>query len=96
MERQTLSASELQTAISKVNKNATVRWFYRSMKDDIQMIAELIWEKGDLAKQMRLVFPILTNSEAVCCSNFQTTNPRCPDCVRNWLAQNYSNQFRTY
>jgi hypothetical protein len=64
------------------------------MRDEIYSIADLLGEEGDLASQMRLVYPNISKSEAIWCSNFQTTNPKCPDRVRQWLAQNYSNRFR--
>lgn len=43
---------------------------------------ELLQEEGDLAKQMRRDDPQLQFSDAVWCSNFQTTNPQCPEKVR--------------
>jgi hypothetical protein len=91
-----LSATELQIATTKVSKNSTTRKFCRTMTDDIYTISEILGEEGDLSKQIRLVFPNITKTETIWCSNFQTTNPRCTDRVRNWLAQNYSNRFRSF
>ena len=35
----------------------------------------------------------LTDEQRIWCSNFQTTNPSCPQEVREWLVKNYSGQI---
>lgn len=90
----TLTAQDLQNIINTVAKNATNRQFARTMADDIAQIALHAGIEGDLANQMRFEYPDLTSTEAVWCSNFQTTNQNCPDRVREWLVYNYKNRFR--
>ena len=89
-----LTAQDLQNTINTIKKNATNRQFARTLANEIVQVALQLDIEGDLANQMRFEFPDLTREEAVWCSNFQTTNPQCPERVRNWLVQNYKNRFR--
>lgn len=89
-----LTAQDLQNTINVTKKNATNRQFARALANEIVQVALQLNIEGDLANQMRFEFPDLTQEEAIWCSNFQTTNPQCPERVRNWLVQNYKNRFR--
>ena len=89
-----LTAQDLQNTINVIKKNATNRQFARALANEIAQVALQLNIEGDLANQMRFEFPDLTQEEAVWCSNFQTTNPQCPERVRNWLVQNYKHRFR--
>lgn len=88
------SAQDLQNIINSVSKNSTNRQFARAMSNEIADVALILGIEGDLANQMRFEYPDLTLTEAVWCSNFQTTNKRCPDRVREWLVSNYKNRFK--
>lgn len=44
---------------------------------------------------MRFERPTLSDTEAAWCSNFQTSNPNCPDSVRNWLVSNHRYRFNS-
>ena len=78
-----LAASELQTLIKKVKKNATNRQLARILANQIVEISIELNIAGDLAKQMRYEHPDLSEIEKIWCSNFQTTNSNCPERVRN-------------
>lgn len=89
----TLTAQELGNFIKKLNEGGTVRQLARAMADEIADISIEMGFEGDLANQMRYDYPDITKDEAVWCSNFQTTNTKCPDRVRNWLVENYRKRF---
>lgn len=88
-----LTSHELQKFIKEVIKNGTNRQLAKSIADDVAKIALEFNIPGDLHAQMKFEFPNLSDSDAVWCSNFQTTNPRCPESVRNWLISNYRSRF---
>jgi hypothetical protein len=90
-----LSAKELLDFIRKVQSNATARQFARSIANDIIEIAIALKIPGDLHAQMRFERPTLSDTEAAWCSNFQTSNPNCPDSVRNWLVSNHRYRFNS-
>lgn len=94
IDNKSLNASELQNIIQTTEKNATTRQFCRTMADEIQEFAEMLKIEGDLAKQMRINYPKMSDEESIWCSNFQTTNPNCPESVRKWLVENYQKRFR--
>lgn len=71
----------------------TPRQFARTMASDIYKFAEIMQEEGDLSRQMAADYPNLSMEERVWCSNFQTTNPDCPENVRAWLVNNFRNRF---
>jgi hypothetical protein len=52
-------------------------------------------EQGDLAQQMRLEDPSVTEAEGCWCSSFQTGNANCPEKVRRWLTNNYNSRFKS-
>lgn len=63
-------------------------------------MANLIFEvalelqiEGDLASQMRLEHSDLAYEEAVWRYNFQTTNFKCPNKVKEWFVKNYKGRF---
>lgn len=89
-----LTAQDLQKIINIFKKKATNRQFARAIANEIAQVAIQLNIEGDLANQMKFEFPDLTQKEAAWCSNFQTTNPQCPERVRNWLVQNYKHRFR--
>mmetsp|Transcript_12518 Transcript_12518/g.32319 ORF Transcript_12518/g.32319 Transcript_12518/m.32319 type:complete len:213 (-) Transcript_12518:555-1193(-) len=89
----TLSAHELLQAIQTVQKEGTNRQFFRCIRDQIAEIATALEEEGDLAGQLRLEMPTATLEEAVWCSSFQTTNPKCPENTRKWLVHNHQKRF---
>lgn len=89
----TLTSHELQKAIQLTLKNATNRQLARTIADEIQQISAELNLPGDLHSQMKFEYPNLSDSDAVWCSNFQTTNPKCPDLVRQWLVNNYRSRF---
>lgn len=88
-----LDAKTLNDIIKKHQKNGTIRQLARSLANDIAEVAITLNIEGDLANQMRMDYPDLTDVDAAWCSNFQTTNSRCPEEVRNWLVDNYRNRF---
>lgn len=90
----TLSASELLQIIHKEKREGTNRQFFRCIRDRIVEIAMVIEEEGDLAGQLRLDLPSASLEEAVWCSSFQTTNPKCPDSTRSWLVLNHQKRFK--
>lgn len=71
----------------------TPRQFARTMANDIFRFAEIMEEEGDLARQIAMDYPNLTLKEKVWCSNFQTTNPDCPESMKAWLVTNFRNRF---
>lgn len=89
----TLTAQELGNFIKKFNEGGTVRQLARTMSNEIADVSLEMEFEGDLANQMRYDYPDITLEEAVWCSNFQTTNTRCPERVRNWLVDNYRKRF---
>lgn len=94
VDEKTLTNGEVNKAIANVDKNATPRQFYRSIRTDIQKIAEAFNEPGDLAKLMLQEHPNLTITEQTWCSNFQTNNPECPEIVKKWLTENAKKRFQ--
>lgn len=89
----TLTSHDLQNALHTTQKGSTNRQLARTIADEIQQIAAELNLPGDLHSQMRYEYPNLSDSDAVWCSNFQTTNPKCPDLVRDWLVKNYKSRF---
>jgi len=89
----TLNAQEFSGTINTVKKGATARQFCRTMATEIAHFASALGEPGDLAKQMRREDPNLSEEHAIWCSNFQTTNPNCPQNVRKWLVDNFQARF---
>lgn len=89
-----LSSSELHIIIEEIEKKGTIRQFARTMANDIANFAIIMEEEGDLAKQIKLQHPNLSNEELVWCSNFQTNNPNCPKRIKDWLVENYNKRFR--
>ena len=71
----------------------TPRQFARTLGTTIFRFAEYLGEEGDLARQMSIDNPNLTDQQKYWCSNFQTTNVDCPQDVRNWLVSNYNKRF---
>lgn len=88
-----LTAQELQNILNEKKRGATNRQLARALADEIAEISLVLNIEGDLSNQMRYDFPELTLTEAVWCSNFQTTNPNCPENVRHWLVKNYKSRF---
>lgn len=88
-----LGAAEVLKEINERHKNGTIRQLCRTIRDQIAAIAIAIGEDGDLAGQMKLEFPNISEEEAAWCSSFQTTNPKCPDNVRIWLVENHRKRF---
>jgi hypothetical protein len=89
----TLNAQELQNIVTSLSNKGTNRQLARALSNEIAEVALAANIEGDLANQMRYDHPDLTTTEAVWCSNFQTTNPNCPPKVRDWLVNNYKNRF---
>lgn len=89
----TLSAKEFDLVLSKITKNTTVWQFAWFIANDIAKIALLLEMEGDLSNQIKYEYPTLSIKELVWCSSFQTTNPKCPSKIRNWLVKNYWNRF---
>jgi hypothetical protein len=89
----TLNAQELQSIVTSISSKGTNRQLARSLSNEIAHISLAMNIEGDLANQMRYDHPDLTTTEAVWCSNFQTTNPGCPPKVREWLVNDYKNRF---
>jgi hypothetical protein len=91
----TLNVSDLQSYLRANNLNtATIRQFCRGLANEIAQTAEIIGQDGDLANQMGRDDPNITKAEAAWCSNFQTTNPNCPEKVRHWLLNNFKDRFK--
>lgn len=88
-----LSTQELQGIITSIVPRATNRQLARALSSEIADLAIHLNIEGDLANQMRYDYPDLNATEAAWCSNFQTTNPDCPEKVRQWLVSNYRNRF---
>jgi hypothetical protein len=88
-----LNAQELQNIVSSVSKKGTNRQLARTLCNEIAQVALAANVEGDLANQMRYDHPDLSTTEAIWCSNFQTTNPDCPSKVREWLVNNYKSRF---
>jgi hypothetical protein len=88
-----LTSQELQKFVKTHQKNGTNRQLARSIANEIAKIALEFKIPGDLHAQMKFEYPNMTEDEAVWCSNFQTTNPNCPDTVREWLVDNYRSRF---
>lgn len=89
-----LNAQKFGSLLNKVKKGTTPRQFCRAMRDMIYECASVMGEEGDFARQMRMAEPMMTREYSIWCSNFQTGNPRCPERVRTWLAENYNKRFR--
>merc|ERR1712224_774217 len=88
-----MTAQSLQSVVTSVKKGATNRQLARALSNEIAQIALSLDIEGDLSNQMRYTYPDITSAEAVWCSNFQTTNPNCPERVREWLVNNYKSRF---
>lgn len=91
----TASNVDLNSAITSVEKNATPRQFFRGIANEVQQIAVILNEPGDLARIMKREYPHITMEEQTWCSNFQTYNPFCPTIVREWLIKNRSEKFNS-
>lgn len=88
----TVTAGIFQQECKK--QGGTARQFARTMGTTIHQFADYLQEEGDLARQMAIEKPQLTDDQRIWCSNFQTTNPSCPPEVREWLVKNYSSRFK--
>lgn len=89
----TLSNIELNKVIASIDKEATPRQFFRGIRDDVQQLAAVFNEPGDLSKLMLVDNPDASIQEQTWCSNFQTNNPNCPEKVREWLSHNAKQRF---
>lgn len=89
----TIGAKDFWDACQQAKKNGTPRQFARTKGSLIAKIAIQLQEPGDLARQMTLDRADLTMEEMVWCSNYQSTNPDCPEKVRNWLRDNFHKRF---
>ena len=90
----TITNIELKEYLAKADKNATMRQFFRSIRDDVHTMAVHLNEVGDLSKLMLRDFPNATNDELIWCSNFQTGNTNCPANVREFLDKNAKERFQ--
>lgn len=88
-----LTNIELREYLARIDKNATMRQFFRSIRNDVHTMAALLNEKGDLANLMIREYPNATNDELIWCSNFQTGNNNCPANVREFLNNNAKARF---
>ena len=88
-----LTSGQLQEICSSVKGNGTTGKLARTLASTIIRIAFNLEELGDLARQMKMDFPDMTKEEEYWCSNFQTSNPDCPERVRNWLKSNFHSTF---
>lgn len=80
--------------ICQIEGSGTARQFARAMNNPIYHFAVLLEEEGDLARQMRLDHPDITQDQAIWCSNYQSDNPLCPELVRNWLKNDLRRRFK--
>lgn len=87
-----LTAQQFQKICQDTGKG-TPRQFARTMAQDIVDAAKILNEEGDLARQMRLEFPKISSEEAIWCSNYQGSNPNCPETVRKWLVFDQRRRF---
>jgi hypothetical protein len=89
----TISAGDFANICSSVKAGGTPRQFARAAGTSIAKIAKHLHEPDDLSRQMKLDHPNLTPDEECWCSNFQSSNPDCPDLVRNWLREDFRKRF---
>jgi hypothetical protein len=89
----TISAGEFINICQSVKGGETPRQFARAMGTNIAKIAINLHEPGDLSRQMKLDHPNITSDEECWCSNFQSSNPDCPDIVRDWLRDDFRERF---
>jgi hypothetical protein len=89
----TLTNTELNNAIKSIDKNSTPRQFFRAIRDDLQVMAVILSEPGDLSRLIVMDLPNLSNEELTWASNFQTHNPNCPKEIADWLIQNHNTRF---
>lgn len=89
----TLSAREFEVILSKIVKDVTPWQFAWFIANDLAKVALILEIEGDLSNQIKYEYPSLPLKDLVWCSSFQTTNPRCPSKIRNWLVKNYRNRF---
>jgi len=89
-----LSSRQLNETIKKHSRIGTNRQMARIIADEVAEIALKLNIFGDLHNQMLLEYPNMTDQEKVWCSNFQTTNLKCPENVRKWLVMNYRSRFK--
>lgn len=87
----TVTAGLLAQECKKVG--GTPRQLARTMGTVIFRFASFLQEEGDLARQMSIENPNLSDDQKYWCSNFQTTNVDCPQDVRGWLVSNYNKRF---
>ena len=87
----TVNGSEFSTICTRFG--GTPRQFARTMAKEIQRFATKLQEPGDLSRQMIMEHPNLSLEDQIWCSNFQATNPECPELVQNWLLENYNKRF---
>lgn len=59
----------------------------------IARFAIQLQEPGDLFRQMLLDSPSASLEKLCWCSNFQSTNPECPENVQNWLKSDFQKRF---
>jgi hypothetical protein len=87
-----VTAQMLTQACNQVARG-TPRQFARTMGTTIFKVAYILGEEGDLARQMAIEVPNLTDEQKCWCSNFQTGNMDCPADVREWLVANFRKRF---
>lgn len=93
VDKYSLSNIELNKAIGSIDKAATPRQFFRTIRDEVQELAEAFGEPGDLHRKLLADHPNASLTDQTWCSNFQTGNPNCPELIRDWLLQNAKQRF---
>jgi hypothetical protein len=88
-----ISAGDLINICQSSKGGGTPRQFARAMGTIIAKIAINLNKPGDLSRQMKLNHPNLTLEEEVWCSNFQSSNPDCPNIGREWLPDDFRKRF---
>jgi len=89
-----LTNIELKTIVNEKKKGATMRQFYKTIRDDVAQVAKLLNFPGDLAKQMQAEDSNVTAEELIWCSNFQTKNKNAPAKINDWLCKNAKEHFQ--
>ena len=88
-----VTSEQLWAACSTSKRQGTPRQFARGCATIIGKIAVQLDEPGDLSRQMKMDNPSITRYEECWCSNFQSSNPDCPDVTRLWLRDNFRKRF---
>lgn len=88
-----ITLGDFKLALSTAQKNASIRRWARGMADNINEIASLYDQVGNLAKAIRREYPDISKADLYYCSDFNTENPNVSPQIREVLITDSKRRF---